>query len=284
VADALDIPAGLRPGDSGRERSERGGPVRRGLQRQQGWIRLPIVAVQAPGTGEPEGRAIERVTIDVLAGENVVVTVHEVPADPVEALADQLRDEPGLGALDAAALVAALVDAVLALYLRHAESIERRIDDLDEIAIRGSTGDAYLGEVVVLRRRVASLRRALAPHRETFGPLARPDFEIAAPGRPWPGLVDRLETTIGAIQTVHELLVGSVELRQSSAAQRANDVMKRLTILNAVLLPSVVLAGTMGMNFRLGFFEVPSNFWLVVTAMAILAVGTLGLARLRGWL
>jgi Mg2+ and Co2+ transporter CorA len=284
VADALDIPAGLRPGEAGRERPEGGGPARRALQRQQGWIRLPIVAVQAPGSGAPAGRAVERVTIDVLAGENVVVTVHEGPADPVRALADQLRDEPGLGALDAAALLAALVDAVLALYLRHAESIERRIDDLDEIAIRGSTGDAYLGEVVVLRRRVASLRRALAPHRETFGPLARPDFEIAALGRPWPGLVDRLETTIGAIQTVHELLVGSVELRQSSAAQRANDVMKRLTILNAVLLPSVVLAGAMGMNFRLGFFEDPSHFWLVVAAMAALAVGTLVLARLRGWL
>jgi Mg2+ and Co2+ transporter CorA len=96
--------------------------------------------------------------------------------------------------------------------------------------------------------------------------------------------VDRLETTIGAIQTVHELLVGSVELRQSSAAQRANDVMKRLTILNAVLLPSIVLAGAMGMNFRLGFFEDPSHFWLVVAAMAALAVGTLVLARLRGWL
>lgn len=258
--------------------------MRWGLQRQQGWIRLPIVAVQAPESGAPAGRAVERVTIHVLAGENVVVTVHDERADPVRALADQLRDEPGIGALDAAALLAALVDAVLAVYLRHAESIERRIDDLDEIAIRGSTGDAYLGEVVVLRRRVAGLRRALAPHRETFGPLARPDFEIAALGRPWPGLVDRLETTIGAIQTVHELLVGSVELRQSSAAQRANDVMKRLTIVNAVLLPSVVLAGAMGMNFRLGFFEDPSNFWLVVAAMAVLAVGTLVLARLRGWL
>jgi Mg2+ and Co2+ transporter CorA len=51
-----------------------------------------------------------------------------------------------------------------------------------------------------------------------------------------------------------------------------------------VLLPSVVLAGAMGMNFRLGFFENSSNFWLVVAAMAILAVGTLVLARLRGWL
>ena len=37
--------------------------------------------------------------------------------------------------------------------------------------------------------------------------------------------------------------------------------MKALTILSAVLLPAVVLAGVMGMNFKLGFFNEPGNFW-----------------------
>jgi len=275
VADALDLPRELRPG---------GRTTEVALQRHRGWIRLPIVAVQAPGDEPAARQALERVPIDVLAGSNVVVTIHEGRIDAIDDLAEHLRDEPGIGVLDAAALVAALVDGMLALYLRHAELIERRIDDLDEVAIRGSTVHAYLGEVVILRRRIALLRRALAPHRETFGPLARPDFEIAALGRPWPGLVDRLELTLGSIETVRDLLVGSVALQQSSTAQRVNDVMKRLTLLNAILLPSVVLAGVMGMNFKLGFFDDPSHFWWVLGAMAALAVGTLLLAGRRGWL
>jgi magnesium transporter len=61
-------------------------------------------------------------------------------------------------------------------------------------------------------------------------------------------------------------------------------VMKALTILSAVLLPSVVLAGLMGMNFELPFFDSPSNFLLVVAAMVGLAAIVLGAARLRGWL
>ena len=48
------------------------------------------------------------------------------------------------------------------------------------------------------------------------------------------------------------------------AAQDANDVMKVLTLLSAVLLPAVVLAGVMGMNFKLPFFDDPGNFLLVV--------------------
>ena len=40
--------------------------------------------------------------------------------------------------------------------------------------------------------------------------------------------------------------------------------MKALTILSAVLLPAVVVAGVMGMNFKLGFFDNADNFWLVI--------------------
>jgi Mg2+ and Co2+ transporter CorA len=51
-----------------------------------------------------------------------------------------------------------------------------------------------------------------------------------------------------------------------------------------VLLPAVVLAGVMGMNFKLEFFEDPSRFWIVVGAMLGLAALILGFARLRRWI
>jgi Mg2+ and Co2+ transporter CorA len=68
------------------------------------------------------------------------------------------------------------------------------------------------------------------------------------------------------------------------SAQHANEIMKRLTLLSAVLLPSVVLAGIMGMNYQMEFFEDTSNFWLVVGAMATFGVGLLAVSRWRRWL
>ena len=68
------------------------------------------------------------------------------------------------------------------------------------------------------------------------------------------------------------------------AAQRANDTMKALTVLSAVLLPAVVLAGIMGMNFKLAFFDDPTNVWYVVGAMVLLAMSILGVARWRHWI
>lgn len=273
IAEALELPDVLLPSSARHEVPN--------LAREQGWIRLTAVALQAPGENGFE--PLVTIPLHLVAGKNVVVTIHREPLDAVDTLAEQFRDEPGLGVLDAADLVAGIVDEVLAIYLRHAEAIERRIDVLDEVAIRGQSAKTYLAEVISLRRRTAILRRSLAPHREAFGPLARPDFEIAALGRPWPGLVQRLEATTLAIQNIRELLIGSVELQQSGTAERVNEVMKRLTIVNAVLLPAVVLAGVMGMNFPMPFFQNPNNFWIVISAMAALAVGILGVARARGW-
>jgi Mg2+ and Co2+ transporter CorA len=68
------------------------------------------------------------------------------------------------------------------------------------------------------------------------------------------------------------------------AAQDANDVMKVLTLLSAVLLPAIVLAGVMGMNFKLPFFDDPSNFWVVLVAMVVLAIVIVLAARWRRWI
>ena len=103
-------------------------------------------------------------------------------------------------------------------------------------------------------------------------------------GRPWPGLTDRLERAIDAVENLRDLLLGTFDIHMGRAAQDANDVMKVLTLLSAVLLPSVVLAGVMGMNFKLPFFEEPNNFWIVVAAMVTFAVAMVIAARWRRWI
>jgi Mg2+ and Co2+ transporter CorA len=60
--------------------------------------------------------------------------------------------------------------------------------------------------------------------------------------------------------------------------------MRILTLLSAVLLPAIVLAGIMGMNFKLEFFDISGNFWVVIVAMAALAIAIVLVARLRRWL
>jgi len=60
--------------------------------------------------------------------------------------------------------------------------------------------------------------------------------------------------------------------------------MKVLTLISAIALPGIVLAGVMGMNFKLPFFDDAGNFWLVIGTMIVFAVMIVGIARARDWI
>lgn len=248
----------------------------------EGRLHLTIIAMSpAPEDADDDPSEQE---IDLVAVPGLVVSIHRGPVHALDRFADRLGDETSLGVLDAGDLLSALVDEALSGYLDVTEGIERRIDRLDEIALRARPGTDVLGEIVRMRRQISKVRRALAPHRVALAALARP--EVAADdrlGAPWPGLADRIEHVTGSVESLRTALLGTYDIHMGRAAQRANDVMKVLTLLSAVLLPAVVLAGVMGMNFQLDFFDDPGNFGLVVAAMAVFAVVLLGIARWRRW-
>ncbi len=129
-------------------------------------VHLRLVAMQpndSDDTADSPAAAFGPTSIDIVVAKNVVITGHQGHVTAFDYFLDHIRGDTALGALNAADFLTVLVDSVLAGYLELVESIERRIDALDEVALRASEADAFLREVVVLRRRVAILRRGLAP-------------------------------------------------------------------------------------------------------------------------
>jgi len=248
-------------------------------------LRLPDQVVLTLGAVDPADAEANRQEIDIVIGVNHVITVHEGALPAVDAFRRQVNNEVDLGRLTAASFTAGLIDSIWNAYFRQVESIERDIDELDELAVKASGSRRYLEDVLVLRRRIARLRRALAPNREALSPLERPDFELRKDlGTVWPGTIQRLERAIDAVENARELLVGSFDLYLGRSSQRTNDVMKVLTLISAIALPGIVLAGVMGMNFKLPFFDDAGNFWLVIGTMIVFAVMIVGIARARDWI
>jgi magnesium transporter len=129
------------------------------------------------------------------------------------------------------------------------------------------------------------MRRTLAPHRDALSTLALPELDVEETvGRPWPGLIERLDAAMSATENLRTGLLGTFDIHMGRVSQRANDVMRTLTLLSAVLLPAVVLGGIMGMNFKMPFFDETTNFWFVVAGMVALAVSIVAVARWRQWL
>lgn len=221
------------------------------------------------------GGSLEIVTVDLVAAPNIVLTVRDGPVAAFDRFRDEIDGMTQVGRLDTATFTSALVDAILNGYLALVEDLERRIDELDDAALHARRPTAILEELAALRGRIAALRRALAPHRQAFTALARPDAALhEALGRPWPGLLDRLDTTLGAIETARELLLGTYDLLMTRVAQRTDDTVKVLTVVSVALMPAALVASVLGMNFTLPFFQDPDNFWVSLAGMAALIAGT----------
>ena len=253
--------------------------VRPRLVRAKDWVRITIIGLQK-GTESPTP-----VPIDLVAATNVVVSVHEHEVEGVGVPLEVFRGETEFGALDEAAFVAVLLDAMLAGYFRAVDVIERRIDEYDERALKASLKDNLIGDLVGLRREVAILRRSLTLQREVFYTLERPGLILGdSESAGWPQIADRFRQAVEAVENARELLVGTFDIVISRSGERTNDVMRLLTVVSSVLLPAVVIAGLMGMNFKAPIFDDPANFYLVLGATAALAIGILLVARLKHWI
>jgi magnesium transporter len=266
LADRMALPPGL---------AARLGTVagRPSVQQYPDLIHLTIHSLE-PGA--------EPAVIDIVAGRNWILTVHDGSVPAFERIMGGIEGESRLGALDAGGFVAAIVDSIIIGYYEVIEDLDKEIDDLDEAALDRRPAEDVLARIVDMRRRIGRVRRLLAPHREAFAVLERPDMTLHEElGRPWPGLLQRFEGTMDLVDRLREALLGTYDIYMGRAAQRDSQVMKTLTIMSAILLPSVVLAGLMGMNFKLDFFDSAENFWIVIGAMITLAVVILTIARAK---
>jgi magnesium transporter len=241
------------------------------------------VTVLAPGAEDDE-----LVQVDCLVGELWLVTVHSADVEMIREFRDRVTGAGGLGLLDGLSFLADLLEWVLSGYLAEFEKIEDALEEVD-VAVMGVLDrnvTTSIGGLVELRRHSGRLRRVLAAHRRVFAALAHPEFNAVSTkdsaGR-FSALLDLLDGALGVASNTRESVLGSFELMIALSSQRTNEIMKILTLTSVLLLPAAVLAGVMGMNFKVSFFEHGQLFWVAIGVMALVALATLAVARLRRW-
>jgi magnesium transporter len=234
--------------------------------------------------GEPVLRPVECVL-----GPNWVVTAHEAEIAVLEEFRERAEGGGQIGSLDSPSFVAAVVGWVVTSYFRAFEDVESELEQLDAKVMSEIPKDVAdeLGRLVELRRSIGTLRRALAPHREVIAALAHPELDVLSTeesAQRFAALETSVTQAVEAAREAKESTRGSFDLLVARIGQRTNEVVKLLTLVTVILLPSSVLAGVMGMNFRVGLFDLTWMFWAVIGAMVGIAVLVLSVARNRHWI
>ena len=108
--------------------------------------------------------------------------------------------------------------------------------------------------LIEMRQQVGNLRRALAAHRSALVALTHPELEALGDytssepfSRCWPLRVDRAGGA-GCARGDRRLL----RRPDRRGGHRTNEIMKVLTLTSVILLPGALIAGVMGMNFKVG--------------------------------
>lgn len=217
---------------------------------------------------------LRTVEYDVFIGEDFLVTFHQ-------------EDLPGFGwgrehAVTEGVLVesapdllwARVAEAGSARFQPLAEGLEERIDSLEDEAIAAHPG--VPGEIQALRRDVQTLRQAIAAQRDAYAILARGDLPgISERGARRMGHVyDDFNRLTDLLDGARGLLGGILDTYRSTVAERANEVMKVLTVFAAIILPLSLVAGIYGMNFaNMPELRTRYGYFVVLGFMALVAIG-----------
>ena len=165
VLDALDLDdaEGLKLGDPDR---------RPGIEQHEGHLRVTAVAV----SDVEDDAAPETITVDCFVGSNWLLTVHSGEIAVLDDFRAAAEGEGKLGLLDAPSFLSALLEWVVASYLRAFDEIEETLDEFDVKALANPQKDPE-EQIKVLsdaRRRVGrAQRRSIAGHG-TGGGRRRP--------------------------------------------------------------------------------------------------------------
>ena len=228
------------------------------------------------------------IALECVVGERWVVTAHDIPIPVLEEFAERVSGSGDTGSLDGPGFLAALLEWVLGSYSAAFERIEHRLEEFDIDAMRGdSDAEKDIERLIEMRQEVGNLRRALAAHRSALVSLTHPELEALGDhdsGEQFQSLLKRFESTVQEARDAREAIVGSFDVLIARGGHRTNEIMKVLTLTSVILLPGALLAGVMGMNFKVGLFDEAVLFWFVVAVIVAIAPITIGIAKHRDWI
>ena len=183
-------------------------------------------------------------------------------------------------------LMYALLDCIVDEYITLLDHLEDRIEVLESEILSNST-PSVRNEIYRLKQQLMHVRRAVLPMRDVVGRFTRETGEIVDPANQV-YIRDLYDHTVRVIETVEnqrDMLNNLDDLYNSEQSNRANHIMKVLTIVSAIFIPLTFIVGVYGTNFdilpELHYPHAYTAMWIV---MILIAIVQLIYFRWKRWL
>ena len=225
-------------------------------------------------------RKLEAGELNIVSGRNYLLTAHKRALPFAEEVLDRLTQSPELATLHTAYVLYIVIDELIEYFEHIFEEVEDEIERTEEQALTESS-DAFLADHFALKRHIFALGRFTEQHRGVFAVLTRPDFTHVSGEDIEPyfkdlqadlaRLLDRLSAASSSVTAAFEIYVSQV-------AHRTNALIKALTLISTVILPTSLIVAFFSTGFTsIKVLQSPQAFivmlvLLVVTPAVMLAV------------
>jgi magnesium transporter len=221
--------------------------------------------------------------ISLILGPNYVLSFEERAYDFFNQNRVRLRQEierlPHTPGADHLAYI--LMDSIIDRYFLILETLEERIDDIEERLV-DNPQPGVQQDIYHLKRSLGTFRKCLWPLRDIFNRI----LAESLPGIDEKTLIyyrdlhDHVIQILDTVDTLRDVVSGMLDIYLSSVSNRLNQIMKVLTIISTIFIPLSFIAGVYGMNFE----HMPELHWrygYFVIWMVMLTVGGLMLYHFK---
>jgi len=218
-----------------------------------------LVAVAVPDDDE-----VYYQEIDLVLTHDLLLTVRKTPPGGRAACDLALLNDVQKPGDSAGMLAYRLVDEIAERYLNLVDTLNEEIDELED-RVESQPAELTRARISSLRHDLLHIRRTLSPMRDAVrrviddtvevdeGPEVFPhDVEVA-----FNAAYDKFLRASDGLDFARDLLAGVRDYQQAKIANDQNDVMKRLTVIAALLLPPTFIVGVYGQNF----VDIPELRW-----------------------
>lgn len=182
--------------------------------------------------------------IAIFFNEKTILTIHRLPHDDIQETCDQLMQTGKIVSVDQ--LLLKIIAKVQSSFSDFSSKLNYQIEDAETRLFIRKTAIESIENLYVLKRKTGLCRRLLLLTGEVvhaLGHRQKKSFELQ----------DIRDNQI-KLQLFYDLLSEDannlVSTYMSYNSQKANDVMKVLTVFSAFFLPLTFIVGVYGMNFK----------------------------------
>jgi magnesium transporter len=225
--------------------------------------------------------------IGIFLGNDFVISFQEDSNDLFPTIRERLHRQKGrIRQRGADYLAYSLLDHIVDQYYLVLDKIDEAIDEFEQ-AVLTDAERADKRQVYHLKRQLTEIRRTVAPMREAVNKFILTDSSFIRP----PTVIfardlhDHILQISDIIENQRDTLSSLFDLYHSELGQKANHVMKTLTIVSTIFIPLTFIAGVYGTNFE----HLPELHWKYAYyamwgIMTVIAIGLLVYFKIKKWL